>query len=178
MTTASGSNTSTALRILILCTGNSARSQIAEALLNYKGKGRFHAESAGSVPAREVNPLAIDTLRRHGVPWSGHPPRSMDGLERERWDFVITVCDQAREACPIFPGQPILAHWGMEDPAAAAGSDEDKRRAFNDAFVTLSRRIELFLALSMEKLERLVLEARVKAIGGAAPPRAASRPGL
>ena len=102
-------------RILFLCTGNSARSQMAEALLNWKGKGRFEAHSAGSRPAAQVNPFAIATLREHGIPWAGHAPRGIDGLEREPWDFVVTVCDRAKEACPIFPGQPILAHWGMPD---------------------------------------------------------------
>src|SRR5437773_9016767 len=98
-------------RILFLCTGNSARSQMAEALLNWKGKDRFEAYSAGSRPAAQVNPLAIATLREHGIPWAGHAPRGIDGLEHEPWDFVVTVCDRAKEACPIFPGQPILAHW-------------------------------------------------------------------
>jgi arsenate reductase len=89
----------------------------------------------------------------------------MDGLESERWDFVITVCDRAKESCPYFPGQPMLAHWGMPDPAEVEGSDEAKRAAFRDTFVTLSRRIDLLLALPVDKLERLVLEARVKDIG-------------
>src|SRR6059058_5657638 len=102
-------------RVLFLCTGNSARSQMAEALLNWKGKDRFEAYSAGSRPAAQVNPLAIATLREHGIPWAGHAPRGIDGLEHEPWDFVVTVCDRAKEACPIFPGQPILAHWGMPD---------------------------------------------------------------
>jgi protein-tyrosine-phosphatase len=152
-------------RVLFLCTGNSARSQMAEALLNWKGRGRFHAESAGSRPAERVNPHAIETLREYNVTWSGHAPRTIDGLEREPWDFVVTVCDRAKEACPIFPGQPILAHWGMPDPADVAGDDATKRAAFKDAFLLLSRRIDLLLALPMEKLERLALEARVRAIG-------------
>ena len=89
---------------------------MAEALLNWKGKKRFEAASAGSRPAVQVNPYAIETLREHGIPWAGHPPRSVDGLEREPWDFVITVCDRAKESCPIFPGQPVMAHWGMPEP--------------------------------------------------------------
>jgi arsenate reductase len=153
-------------RLLFLCTGNSARSQMAEALLNWKGKGRFEAASAGSRPAARVNPYALDTLREYGIPWAGHPPRSVDGLEREPWDFVITVCDRAKESCPIFPGQPVLAHWGMPDPAAVEGDDAAKR-AFRDAFVLLSRRIDLLLELPLSKLDRLALEARVRAIGGA-----------
>lgn len=152
-------------RLLFLCTGNSARSQMAEALLNSKGKGLFEAASAGSKPAARVNPYALDTLREYGIPWAGHPPRSVDGLEREPWDFVITVCDRAKESCPIFPGQPIMAHWGMPDPAEVEGNEAAKRSAFRDAFVLLSRRIDLLLALPLTKLERLALEARVRAIG-------------
>jgi arsenate reductase (thioredoxin) len=152
-------------RLLFLCTGNSARSQMAEALLNWKGKGQFQAESAGSRPAARVNPHAVETLRQYGVPWVGHPPRSVDGLERERWDFVITVCDRAKESCPIFPGQPILAHWGMPDPAEVEGDEATKQAAFRDAFLVLSRRIDLLLALPLTTLDRLALEARVRAIG-------------
>jgi arsenate reductase len=152
-------------RLLFLCTGNSARSQMAEALLNWKGKGRFEAASAGSRPAAQVNPYAIETLREHGVPWAGHPPRSVEGLEHEPWDFVITVCDRAKESCPIFPGQPVMAHWGMPDPAEVAGDEAAKRKAFWDAFVLLSRRIDLLLELPLAKLDHLALEARVRAIG-------------
>jgi arsenate reductase (thioredoxin) len=152
-------------RVLFLCTGNSARSQMAEALLNWKGRGRFHAEGAGSRPADRVNPHAIETLRAYNIPWAGHAPRTIDGLEREPWDFVVTVCDRAKESCPIFPGQPILAHWGMPDPAEVEGDAATKQAAFRDAFVLISRRIDLLLALPLEKLERLALEARLRAIG-------------
>jgi len=152
-------------RVLFLCTGNSARSQMAEALLNWKGKGRFAAESAGSRPASRVNPLAIETLRQYAVPWRGRAPRGIDGLEREPWDFVITVCDRAKESCPIFPGQPALAHWGMPDPADVTGDQVTRQAAFRDAFLVLSRRIDLLLALPLEKLERMAVEARVRAIG-------------
>ena len=138
---------------------------MAEALLNWKGRGRFHAESAGSRPADRVNPHAIETLREYKVPWHGHAPRSIDGLERESWDFVVTVCDRAKESCPIFPGQPIMAHWGMPDPAEVTGDDATRQKAFDAAFLLLSRRIDLLLALPIEKLERLALEARVRAIG-------------
>ncbi len=155
-----------ALRVLFLCTGNSARSQMAEAILNWKGKGRFRAESAGSHPAARVNPYAIETLREWGIPWDGHAPRSSDGLDREPWDFVITVCDRAKESCPIFPGQPMLAHWGTPDPAQVTGHERQVRAAFRDAFLLLSRRIELLLTLPIASLERMVLEARVQAIGG------------
>jgi protein-tyrosine-phosphatase len=154
-------------RVLFLCTGNSARSQIAEALLDWKGKSRFEAHSAGSRPAAQVNPFAIEVLREHGISWAGHAPRSVDGLEREHWDFVVTVCDRAKEACPIFPGQPILAHWGMPDPAEVEGDLSTKQAAFRDAFVLLSRRIDLLVALPLEKLEQLGRQARLRAIGTA-----------
>ena len=155
-------------RVLVLCTGNSARSQIAETLFNRLGAGRIHAESAGSRPAPGVNPLAIETLQEHGFPWTGHPPRGMEGLEREPWDFVITVCDKAKEACPIFPGRPVMAHWGMPDPADVVGDEAARRAAFRDALLVIRRRVDLMLALPLEKLERLALEARVRAIGGPA----------
>jgi protein-tyrosine-phosphatase len=154
-------------RILILCTGNSARSQIAEALLVHKAAGRFQAASAGSKPAARVNPYAIQVLAEAGIDWSGHAPRGLDGLEREQWDFVITVCDRAREACPIFPGTPIMAHWGMPDPAEVEGNEDAKLRAFRNAFTVLSRRIDLLLALPADKLDRLRLERQVKEIGNA-----------
>ncbi|MFN8650616.1 MAG: arsenate reductase ArsC [Gemmatimonadales bacterium] len=154
-------------RILILCTGNSARSQIAEALLTRKGGGRFEVVSAGSRPAGQVNPYAVRVLAEAGIDWSGRQPKGLDGLDQQRWDFVITVCDRAKEACPIFPGQPLLAHWGMPDPAEVEGSDEAKLRAFRETFTVLSRRIDLLLALPVEKLDRLRLEEQVRAIGGA-----------
>lgn len=134
-------------RLLFLCTGNSARSQMAEAILNAKGKGRFEAASAGSHPAGRVNPYALETLREFKIPWAGHPPRSIDGLEREHWDYVITVCDRAKEVCPIFPGKPVLAHWSLPDPAEVEGDDAAKRAAFRATFLELSRRIDLLLAL-------------------------------
>jgi arsenate reductase (thioredoxin) len=151
--------------VLFLCTGNSARSQIAEAVLNRKGAGRFIAESAGASPATKVNPYAIQALGDAGIEWLGHPPRGLGGLDRERWDFVITVCDRAKEACPVFPGQPVVAHWGMSDPAAVGGDEAVKRAAFFDALTLINRRIDLLLALPVEKLDRLVVEARVRAIG-------------
>ena len=157
------------MRVLFLCTGNSARSQMAEAVLNRKGRGRYVAESAGSHPAAQVNPLAIGVLRTAGMEWLGHPPRGLEGLEREQWDLVITVCDRAREACPVFPGQPMVAHWGMPDPAAVEGSEETRRAAFVDALTLISRRVDLLLALPVDKVERLALEARVRAIGKVGP---------
>ena len=153
------------LRVLFLCTGNSARSQMAEKILNRKGRGLFVAESAGSQPAAQVNPLAVETLERRGYFWTGGRPRGLGGLAAREWDFVITVCDRAKEACPFFPGQPVMAHWGMPDPAAVVGTDEEKRRAFDVALLTISRRLDLLLALPLEKLSRLALETRVKEIG-------------
>jgi arsenate reductase len=132
-------------RVLFLCTGNSARSQMAEALLNAKGKGRFHAESAGSRPAPQVNPYAIETLREHGIAWTGHAPRGTNGLERERWDLVITVCDRAKESCPYFAGQPRMERWGIPDPAEAQGDEAAKREAFRQALRSLDRRIDQLL---------------------------------
>jgi protein-tyrosine-phosphatase len=138
---------------------------MAETILNRKGRGRFVAESAGSHPAAQVNPFAVAALERNGYFWPGGRPRGLDGLTEQPWDFVITVCDRAKEACPFFPGQPLVAHWGMPDPAAVEGSDEKRRRAFDDALFTISRRLDLFLALPMDKLTRLALEGRVRAIG-------------
>jgi arsenate reductase len=153
------------LRVLILCTGNSARSQMAEAVLSRKGAGRFIVESAGSQPAERVNPYALEALREAGINWKGRSPRGIDDLDSRTWDIVITVCDNAKEACPIFPGQPVLAHWGMEDPAAVEGDDADKRRAFRQALQLISRRIDLMLALPVEKLQRLALQERLRGIG-------------
>jgi protein-tyrosine-phosphatase len=163
-----GGGVSTPFRILILCTGNSARSQMAEALFNLKGAGRIVAESAGSHPAARVNPFAIEELRAAGIEWSGHQPRGMNGLEQQHWDAIITVCDNARESCPIFPGQPIMAHWGMPDPAGVEGSDEAKRRAFREAMMALSRRVDLMLALPFESLQQAALEASMRHIGESA----------
>ena len=152
------------LRVLILCTGNSARSQIAEALLNLKGAGRLVAASAGSRPAARVNPHAIRALREAGIEWGGHAPQGIDAVFGQPWDMVITVCDKAKEACPIFPGQPVTAHWGMPDPAEVEGADEQKLAAFRDTLNLLSRRIDLMLAIPREKLEKFVFEQRVRDI--------------
>jgi protein-tyrosine-phosphatase len=153
------------LRVLFLCTGNSARSQMAEALLTRKGGSRFIVASAGSQPADRVNPLAVETLDHAGIPWHGRTPKSIDAVMADDWDIIVTVCDRAREACPVFPGRPMTAHWGMPDPAEVEGEDKVKGRAFEDAFTLINRRIDLFLALPFDKLERLALTTRLKAIG-------------
>lgn len=142
------------LSVLFLCTGNSARSQIAEALLATRGKGRFIAGSAGVHPAKQVNPFAVEILRDLGIDWSGRVPKTLDDVRSTHWDFVITVCDRAKESCPIFPGNPTFAHWGMEDPAEVEGSDATKRAAFRSTAVRLARRIDLLLALPMATFEQ------------------------
>lgn len=152
-------------RVLFLCTGNSARSQIAEALLNHHGAGRFQAESAGTEPAARVNPGAVEALATAGIEWHGHPPQSVDGLERRPWDLVVTVCDDAKESCPIFPAGPVTAHWGMPDPAAVQGDVATKRAAFRGALDVLRRRIEALVKSPVEELARPGLEARVREIG-------------
>jgi arsenate reductase (thioredoxin) len=163
------------MNVLFLCTGNSARSILAEAYLNSVGEGRFSAYSAGSNPSGQVNPFALELLQRNRVPTAGLRSKSWDEFARPgapKMDFVFTVCDNAAaEPCPVWPGQPITAHWGVADPAAVAGSDDEKRRAFLAAFSQLSTRIRLFLALPVERLERLALTAKVTDIGKA-PDRA------
>lgn len=155
--------------VLFLCTGNSARSIMAEALLNALGQGRFRGFSAGSHPTGQVNPFALECLARHSIPAGA--PRSKSWNEFARpdappLDFVITVCDNAAgEVCPAWPGQPITAHWGVFDPAAPEESDNRKRMAFNKAFAVLQRRISLFTSLNPASLERLALQQRVREIG-------------
>jgi arsenate reductase (thioredoxin) len=138
------------LRVLFLCTHDSARSQIAEALLERKGRGRFLAASTATEPAPRVHPLAVQVLREIGIEWNGRHPKTIGAIAGEQWDFVITVCDHARESCPTLPGQPVFAHWGIEDPAAAEGDEAQRHRAFHDALTYLSRRIDLMLAIPFE----------------------------
>ena len=138
--------------------------------MNEKAYGRFVAESAGSHPALRVNRFAIRALRDIGIEWSGRVPRSIDGLVDQHWDFVITVCDKAKEACPILPGHPVHAHWGMEDPAEVEGSDEAKTLAFTAARVLLARRIDLMLALPIEKLRLVSLGKRLDEIAAETQP--------
>lgn len=155
--------------VLFLCTGNSARSILAESILNRAGKGRFRAFSAGSQPKPHVNRhtlallrhLGYDTLALRSKSWSEFAAPGAPQL-----DFVFTVCDNAAgEACPVWPGQPMTAHWGVPDPAAAEGSEAEIAAAFNDAYRMLERRIELFLALPIDKLDKMVLGAKLKEIG-------------
>ena len=155
--------------VLFLCTGNSARSILAEAWLNAAGRGRFTAYSAGSHPQGRVNPFALELLQKNRIDTSRLRSKSWDEFARPgapAMDFVFTVCDQAAgEACPLWPGQPMTAHWGVDDPAKVEGSDEDKRRAFMRAFAALSARINLFLSLPLEKLDRLALGRKLADIG-------------
>jgi arsenate reductase (thioredoxin) len=153
--------------VLFLCTGNSARSILAEVMMNAMGAPRFKAYSAGSQPNGRVNPFAIELLQKNRLP--------VDGLRSKSWDefaapgapgLDFTVCDNAAgEVCPLWPGQPITAHWGVEDPAAVDGSDEDKRKAFFHAYNRLRNRIQLFLSLPLAKLDRVALTQRLKEIG-------------
>lgn len=159
------------LHVLFLCTGNSARSILAESILNAIDPVRFRGHSAGSHPAGRVNPFALELLAKNRFP--------VEGLRSKNWeefaapgapalDFVITVCDNAAgEVCPVWPGQPMSAHWGVADPAAAGGADEEKRRAFLDAYLLLRRRIELFASLPLARLDKLSLQSRLREIGKA-----------
>ena len=155
--------------VLFLCTHNSARSVLAEALLNGLGKGRFRGFSAGSFPSGKVNPFALELLEKCGLPTSGLRSKSWDEFaapDAPQMDFVFTVCDNAAgESCPLWPGQPMTAHWGVEDPAAVGGSDDEKRTAFRMAMSILKRRIELFFALPIAKLDALSLQNKVREIG-------------
>jgi len=157
------------MNVLFICTGNSARSIMAETLLNQKGGGKFRAYSAGSHPAGFVNPKAIELLERNRFRTSELRSKNWDEFAKPdspQMDFVLTVCDKAAgEVCPVWPGQPMSAHWGVEDPAAATGTSEQIEKAFTDAFLVLQRRIALFLNLPIEKLERLSLLNELQKIG-------------
>jgi len=159
------------VNVLFLCTGNSARSILAEAYLNSAGQGRFTAHSAGSHPAGKVNPFALELLEKNRLPTAGLRSKNWDEFARAgapKLDFVFTVCDNAAgETCPVWPGQPITAHWGVADPAAVQGTDLEKRKAFLRAFTELSARINLLLALPVDKLDRLVLQKKLDDIGRA-----------
>lgn len=154
---------------LFICTGNSARSILAEGLLNDIGKGEFRAYSAGSHPKGEVHPLALETLEKLQLPTAGYRSKSWDEFAQADapvFDFIFTVCDDAAgEMCPVWPGKPVTAHWGIRDPAAVEGSDENKRKAFADAARVLKRRIELFLSLPLQGLDSISLQRELRAIG-------------
>jgi arsenate reductase len=155
--------------VLFICTGNSARSIMAEGLMNHLGGGRFKAWSAGSYPNGAVNPFALQTLATLRIPTDGYRSKSWDEFAKPgapRLDFAFTVCDNAAgEVCPVWPGQPMTAHWGVPDPAAVEGSDEHKARAFMEVAITLRRRIELMLALPMNSLAGLSLQREIDQIG-------------
>lgn len=155
--------------VLFLCTGNSARSILAEAFLNSRGRGGFRAYSAGSHPAGRVNPLALELLDRRGIPAEGARSKSWDEFARPgapELDFVFTVCDNAAgEVCPVWPGQPMTAHWGVPDPAAVQGSRIEQMRAFEDVFRILERRIGIFISLPIASLDDMSLRERVREIG-------------
>ncbi len=159
------------VNVLFLCTGNSARSILAEAYLNSAGQGRFSAHSAGSHPAGRVNPYALELLEKNRLPTAGLRSKNWDEFARAgapKLDLVFTVCDNAAgETCPVWPGQPITAHWGVADPAAVQGTDAEKRKAFLRAFTELSARINLLLALPVDKLDRRVLQKKLNDIGRA-----------
>jgi protein-tyrosine-phosphatase len=166
----------TILNVLFLCTGNSARSILAESMLNSMAlnRGRFRAYSAGSHPSGQVNPFAIELLEKNHLPTEGLRSKSWDEFARPgapELDFVFTVCDNAAgEVCPVWPGQPMTAHWGVPDPAAVEGSDEARRKAFFLAFSQLQNRISLFANLPLDKLDRLSLQKNLDAIGKATTP--------
>lgn len=158
-------------QVLFVCTGNSARSILAEGLMNHLGGGRFVAHSAGSSPRGTVHPQALATLRALGIADAGYRSKGWGefaSADAPRLDFVFTVCDSAAgEACPVWPGQPMTAHWGMPDPAAFQGSEAETARVFMDAAVTLKRRIELMMALPLDSLQRLAIQQDIDAIGKA-----------
>jgi len=155
--------------VLFLCTGNSARSVLAEAILNFRGKPNFTAYSAGSHPAARVNPVALKTLETAKLPTAGLRSKSWGEFAKPdspKMNFVFTVCDNAaNEICPVWPGQPMTAHWGVPDPAVVTGTPEQIDRAFRDAFVVLERRVGLFLSLPFSSLDQLALRTELSRIG-------------
>lgn len=162
-------NQERAFNVLFLCTGNSARSILAEAILNHAGKGRFRAFSAGSHPGGRVNPFATELLKERGLEVADLRSKSWDEFAAAgapHIDFIITVCDNAAgEVCPVWPGKPMTAHWGIEDPAAVEGSDEAKRKAFQKAFTEMNRRVSLFINLPLAKLDNMAIKRELDDIG-------------
>jgi protein-tyrosine-phosphatase len=165
----SAMTTARPLNVLFLCTGNSARSILAESILDAIGSGRFKAYSAGSHPAGKVNPFAVELLEKNRLPVAELRSKSWDEFAvpgAPALDFVFTVCDQAAgELCPVWPGQPLSAHWGVPDPAAVEGSDEEKRKAFFSAYNQLFHRLTIFVNLPLDKLDRSALKRQLDAIG-------------
>ncbi|MDQ2804917.1 MAG: arsenate reductase ArsC [Pseudomonadota bacterium] len=165
--------------VLFLCTGNSARSILAESLVNHWGQGRFRGFSAGSFPKGKVHPCALALLRSLDLPAENLLSKSWNEFARPDapvMDFVFTVCDQAAgEVCPVWPGRPVTAHWGIPDPAASEGNDVERMQAFRDAFQMLERRIKLFLALPVASLDRIALTRQIEAIGRVRPDAAEDR---
>jgi arsenate reductase len=159
--------------VLFICTHNSARSILAESLINHWGGGRFRGFSAGSFPGPKVHPCAQALLQSLGMPIEGLRNKSWHefaGADAPAMDFVFTVCDQAAgEVCPVWPGQPVTAHWGIPDPSAVHGSEVERMQAFREAFNMLERRIKIFLSLPIAKLDRIALMRRVEAIGRMRP---------
>jgi arsenate reductase (thioredoxin) len=152
-------------RVLFVCTANSARSQMAEALLGNLGGGRFAAASAGAVPAGRVSRRAVAALAELGIDWSGHTPRGLDGLDREPWDLVITVCDAAKQACPVFTGSPSVVHWDLPDPMDVDGTEDEQLQAFRRSRDNIAGLVERLIALPLEALRPRDLVARVTEIG-------------
>lgn len=165
---ASGLPNAKRLRVLFLCTHNSARSQIAEALLRRKGRDRFIVGSAGTQPGATVHPMAMAVLAEHGIDWTDHRPKSTDDVSQHDWDLIITVCDRARESCPSFPGRPVFAHWSIEDPSGVVAGD-GQRTAFRAAMADLGRRIDLLLSLPLDRLEQAA--RRLSDVDPGFPPR-------
>lgn len=153
-------------KFLFLCTGNSARSIFGEYLLRRQGGPRFQVFSAGSFPTGKVNPLAVRVLKDvYNIDASEARSKSWEEFKDVEFDFVVTVCDNARETCPLWPGQPIVAHWGSPDPAAVEGTDSEKYRAFKEVALQINRRLQLFTSLPLDKLDRLKLAAATREIG-------------
>lgn len=161
------------VRVLFLCTGNSARSQIAEALLRKKGGDRFIVGSPGANPAADIRPEAITALGSLGIDWSKHKPKGYDAVAGTQWDIVITLCDRVKESCPALPTRPVTAHWGVPDPSEI--NDARRRQtAFSETVALLSWRIDLMLALRIDQFESWVLEQRLRGIATETAPRSAA----